>query len=60
MSIDVNKPYAHRHQHGAADILYCSELGNESAEGISVSGHPQHRVGDSFDCYTERYEIGVY
>ena len=25
-----------------------------------LSGHPQHLGGDSFDCYTERYEIVVY
>ena len=25
--------------------------------GNSVSGHSQHRGGDSFDCCTERYEI---
>ena len=29
------------------------------AEGNSASGHPQHRGGDSFDCWTERYEIVV-
>ena len=29
------------------------------AEGTSVSGHPQHLRGDSFDCCTERYEIVV-
>ena len=29
------------------------------AEGKSVSGHPQHLVGDSFDSCTERYEIVV-
>ena len=27
-----------------------------SASGNSASGHPQHLVGDSFDCCTERYE----
>ena len=26
----------------------------------SASGHPQHLVGDSFDCCTERYELVVY
>ena len=31
-----------------------------SASGNSASGHPQHLVGDSFDCCTERYEIVVY
>ena len=30
------------------------------ASGNSASGHPQHLVGDSFDCCTERYEIVVY
>ena len=30
------------------------------AEGNSASGHPQHLVGDKFDCCTERYEIVVY
>ena len=29
------------------------------AEGNSVSGHPQHRGCDSFDCCTDRYEIVV-
>ena len=27
------------------------------AEGNSASGQPQHRGCDSFDCFTERYEI---
>ena len=31
-----------------------------SASGNSVSGHPQHLVGDSYDCCTERYEIVVH
>ena len=30
------------------------------ASGNSASGHPQHLMGDSFDCCTERYEIVVY
>ena len=29
-------------------------------EGNSVSGHPPHPGGDSFDCCTEWYEIVVY
>ena len=29
------------------------------AEGNSASGHPQHRGCNSFDCFTERYEIVV-
>ena len=29
------------------------------AEGNSASGHPQHRGCDSFDCFTERFEIVV-
>ena len=31
-----------------------------SASGNSASGHPQHLVGDSYYCCTERYEIVVY
>ena len=38
--------------------MHCCPM--PKAEGNSASGHPQHLVGDSFDCCTERYEIVVY
>ena len=39
------------------DLMHCCPL--PSASGNSASDHPQHLVGDSFDCCTERYEIFV-
>ena len=47
------------HTLGAVDDpMHCCPW--PSASGNSASGHPQHLVGDSFDCCTERYEIVVY
>ena len=40
------------------DPMHCCP--RPSASGNSASGHPQHLMGDSFDCCTERYEIVVY
>ena len=39
------------------DPMHCCP--RPSASGNSASGHPQHLVGDSFVCCTERYEIVV-
>ena len=38
----------------------CPRPKAEKASGNIASGHPQHLVGDSFDCCTERYEIVEY
>ena len=52
------------HPRGAVDDpMHCCprpKASGNSASGNSASGHPQHLVGDSFDCCTERYEIVVY
>ena len=47
------------HPRGAVDDpMHCCP--RPSASGNTAAGHPQHLVGDSFDCCTERYEIVVY
>ena len=43
------------HPRGAVDDpMHCCP--RPKASGNSASGHPQHLVGDSFDCCTERYD----
>ena len=41
------------------EVLWMTRCTVASASGNSASGDPQHLVGDSFDCCTERYEIVV-